>query len=79
MKRPLSWEMLKGMEGAAKKWGVGERVVRIGLALTYLLLQRASELFAKNDGSVNAVNFLGGADWHSMQVSGRWKEGAARR
>ena len=46
MRRPLSWEMLKEMEEAAKEWGVGGRVAWIGLALTYLLLLRASKLFA---------------------------------
>jgi len=44
VRRALSWEVFKGMEGAAKEWGVGERVASIGLALTYLLLLRVSEL-----------------------------------
>ena len=78
MRRPLSWEMLKEMEEAAKEWGMGGRVVWIGLALTYLLLLRASELFAEDDGSVHAVYCLRGGEWHSMRESGRWKEGAAR-
>ena len=35
--------------------GVGGTVAWIGLALTCLLLLRASESFAEDDGSVNAV------------------------
>ena len=60
MRRPLTWGMLKEMEEAAKEWGMGGRVVWIGLALTYLLLLRASELFAEDDGSVHAVYCLRG-------------------
>ena len=47
--------MLKEMEEAAKEWGVGRRVAWIGLALTYLQLLRASELFTEDDGRVHAV------------------------
>ena len=60
MRRPLSWETLKYMKEAAKEWGVGGRVAWIGLALTYLLLLRASELFAEDDGRVHAVYCLRG-------------------
>ena len=54
-RRPLSWDMLKRMEGVAKGCGVGGRVEWIGLALTYLILLRASELIAEDDGNVHAV------------------------
>ena len=37
---------------------MGGRVVWIGLALTYLLLLRASELFAEDDGRVHVVYCL---------------------
>ena len=50
--------MLEEMEEAAKEWGVGGRVAWIGLALTYLLLLRASELFVEDDGRVHAVYCL---------------------
>ena len=50
------------MEEAAKEWGVGGRVAWIGLALAYLLLLRASELFAEDDGRVHAVYCLRGGD-----------------
>ena len=41
VKKPLSWEMLKRMEEAAKEWGVSERMVLIRMALAYLILLRA--------------------------------------
>ena len=62
MPRPLSWGMLKEMEEETKEWGVGWRVAWIGLALTYLLLLRASELFAEDDGRVHALYCLRGED-----------------
>ena len=43
LRRPSTWGMLAGMEGGSHQWGIGGRVVRIGLALTYLRLLRASE------------------------------------
>ena len=49
-------------EEVAKEWGVGGRVAWIGLALTYLLLLRASELFAEDDGRVHAVYCFRGGD-----------------
>ena len=54
--------MLEEMEEAAKEWGVGGRVAWIGLALTYVLLLRASELFVEDDGRVHAVYGLRGGD-----------------
>ena len=41
--------------------------------MTYLLLLRASELFAEDDGMLKR------GMWHSMRVSGKRKEGEARR
>ena len=46
------------MEREAKEWGVGGRVAWIGLALTYLILLRASGMFAEENGSVHAVYCL---------------------
>ena len=54
--------MLKEMEEAAKEWGVGGRMAWIGLTLAYLLLLRASEVFAEDDGRVHAVYCLRGGD-----------------
>ena len=62
MRRPLSREMLKEMEEAAKEWEVGGRVAWIGLALTYLLLLRASKLFTEDGSRVRAVYCLRGGD-----------------
>ena len=41
---------------------MGGIVAWIGLALTYLMLLRASEFFAEDDGSVHVVYCLGGGD-----------------
>ena len=62
VRRPLSWEMSKRMERAAKELGVGGRVAWIGLSLTYLILLRVSELFAEDDGSMHIVYCLRGGD-----------------
>jgi len=43
------------MEGAAKEWTVCGSVTWIGLALSYLMLLRISELFAEDDGKVHTV------------------------
>lgn len=58
LRRPLTWEVVKGLEGCAVVWGVGERVVWMGLALSFLLLLWASELFADDRGDVHAVYCL---------------------
>lgn len=60
VRMPLSWEILKRMEGVAKDWGVGERVSWIRLAPTCLMPLRASKLFAEVDGSVHVVYCLRG-------------------
>ena len=46
MRRPLTWGMLTEMQESVQAWGVGGRMLWIGLALTYFLMLRASELFA---------------------------------
>ena len=50
------------MEGAAKEWTVCGSVTWIGLALSYLMLLRISELFAEDDGKVHATYSLRGED-----------------
>ena len=76
MRRPLSWEMLKRMEAAAKEWGVGGRVAWIGLALTYLTRLGASELFAEDDGILHAVYCFRGRD--VAFYAGEWQEEGRR-
>ena len=49
LRRPLTWRMLAAMEGCSQEWGMGVRVTWIGLALTYLLLLRASAIFAEQN------------------------------
>ena len=58
VRRPLTWEMTRVMEESIGAWGVGGRIVWIGLALTYQLLLRASELFAEEGGKVHEVYCL---------------------
>ena len=77
MRRPLPWETLDAMEEAAKKWGGSGRVAWIGLALTYLLLPRASELFAEDDGSVHAVYGLRGGDVAFYEGEWQVEEGSS--
>ena len=77
VRRPLSWEMLKEMEKAAKEWGVGRRVAWIGLPLTYLLLLRASELFAEDSGSVHTVYVLIGVDMTFCEGERQVEEGSS--
>ena len=69
--------MLKEMEKAAKEWGVGGRVAWIALPLTYLLLLRASELFAEDDGSVHAVYVLIGGDMAFYEGERQVEEGSS--
>ena len=57
VRRPLTWGMLAEMEGGSYEWGVGGRVMCIELALTYLLLLRASE-FAEENGVFHKVYSL---------------------
>ena len=35
VRRPLTWGMLMGMQERVQTWGVGGRVFRVGLALSY--------------------------------------------
>lgn len=50
--------MVREMEGVANKWGMGGRVAWTGLERSYLMLQSAGDLFAKDDDRVYAVYFL---------------------
>lgn len=43
------------MEGATKEWVVGGKIALIGLALSYLMLLRASESFAEDDCRLPSV------------------------
>ena len=51
------------MEVVAKDWGMDRSVAWIGQVLIYLILLKASELFAEDDdGRVHAVYCLRGGD-----------------
>lgn len=58
IRRPLSWGMITEMQREAAGWGQGGRVLWIGLALSNLLMLRASELFAGAGGKVNEEYIL---------------------
>ena len=49
VRRPPTWKVVKGIEEVAESWGAGGRIAWIGFTLTYLLLLRASELYAEDD------------------------------
>lgn len=55
VRKSLSWEMLRGMEGMANGCGVGGREAWIGMTLSYFMLLRALELFAKDDSRVHTI------------------------
>lgn len=68
------------MEGLHKKWGVGGRVAKIGLVMSYRMLLRVSELLIETDGRVCGVYCLKGEDVErSMRGSCRWKAGTVQR
>lgn len=56
--KSLTWGMLNRMEVPVRNWGVGGKVNWIGLALTYLMLLRASGLFAEDDEKVHDIYCL---------------------
>ena len=58
VRRPLTWGMPTTMQESISSWGVGGRVVRIGLALSYVLMLRASELFAGEKGEFQSIYCL---------------------
>lgn len=61
VRRPLSWEMMRGIDRkGGQGWGVGRRVARLELDLSYIMLLRASEMLAEDDGNVHTVYCLGG-------------------
>ena len=47
VRRPLAWGMITKMQESSQAWGVGGRVLWIGLTLSYFFKLRASELFVK--------------------------------
>lgn len=53
LRRLLEWDMVKEMEECAMEWGVGGRIVKIGLALKCVSRIWALELFAEDgDGKL---------------------------
>ena len=54
-KGPPTWKIMTVMEKNIREWGVGEKIVWMGLALTYQLFGRASELFVEGGGNLHKV------------------------
>ena len=52
--------------------GSGARVVWIGLALSYLFMLRASELFAGENGEFHSIYFCGGGMWRFSGITSSW-------
>lgn len=54
VRQPLTWAMLTDGKSALTDGGIGWQVVWLGLALSYFLLCRASEIWAYNNGLVHS-------------------------
>ena len=55
---PLTWGTLTRMQESVPYWGVGGRVVWIGLALSYFVMLRASELFTEEKRDFHGIYCL---------------------
>lgn len=55
VRRLLTWEMQTEMQDSVPSWGVRGRVMCIGLASSYFLELRASELFTMEKGLFHKV------------------------
>lgn len=62
VRRPLTWRLSVGTEDCAEKWGIGGIVLWIRLALFYVLLLRASELFADHESAMHEFYCFKGED-----------------
>lgn len=55
VRRPLTWGMLCYMQEEVGAGSEGGRVLWLGLAMSYFLLLRASELFAEKSGKIHGI------------------------
>ena len=62
VKSPLTGAMIRAMEAGAAGLGKGGRILWIGVALSYLLMARASELFAGGGGKYDETDCPQGKD-----------------
>ena len=72
VRRPLTRGMLTEMQESVQAWGVGGRVLGIGLALTYFFMLRASELFSNGKGVFHKVYCLSWGMWRSSRITSSW-------
>lgn len=79
VRKPLSWEMLEQGRGLVAAMGTEGTVTWPGLALSYFLLCRASELWAYRNGFVHSGFCLTRGDLCFLNQYGKlkWEDGAA--
>ena len=75
VRRPWTWGILTRMQESASYWGVGVRVVWIGLALSSFLMLRASELFAGEKGDFHSIYYMRRADISFFRYNEQLREG----
>ena len=62
-------EILTRVQESVPYWGVGGRVVWIGLAFSYFLMLQASELFAGERGTSIVFIVCGGGIWRFSEIT----------
>lgn len=58
--RPVTWSILTRIHGSVPSWGVGKKIVWIGLALSYFLMLQVSELLAGEKEGFHGICCGGG-------------------
>ena len=82
VRRPLTRGMLTNMQESIPSWGVGGRVVWVGLALSYFLMYGAAELFTGEKGEFHRFTVFivcGGWMWRSSETTSSWGKAGDRR
>ena len=77
--RPLTWGILTRMQDSVPFWGVGGRVVWIGLTLSNFLTLRASELFEGEKEDFLSIYCLRRGDVVFSEVASGWGNAGGRR
>ena len=79
VRRPSTWGMLTRMQESIPCWGVGGRVVWIGLTLSNFLTLRASELFEGEKEDFLSIYCLRRGDVVFSEVASGWGNAGGRR
>ena len=69
---PLTWRMLLDGESLIPAWGIGGRVMRLCLSLSYFLIARPDEIFASSSGVAHPVHYLTRKDVRSLPGTTSW-------